>query len=155
MSCFCHLMNWPSSEELHIAIGPWSIIDACCVMNLCPWVFIAIHWTVTNWSSLQPCLPSVRWFKVRADLNMLNHLEMIWSTKPIWNIFIIWYFLSVINSNNWCSNEILVGVEIWTSDLQERRWARYQLSYAPTLSNILYIYIYIWPVHTYGRTNPM
>jgi hypothetical protein len=49
--------------------------------------------------SSEACLRSVRWFIVGADLNMLNHLEVIRSTEPIW-ICIIRYFSSVINLNN-------------------------------------------------------
>jgi hypothetical protein len=102
-------------------------------VNLCPWVFIATHWTVAKWSSLEACLGSVRWFEMRADLNMLNHLEVIWSIKPVWNICIIWYFSSIINSNNRHSNETLVGVEIQTSDLRDHRRECYQLSYTTSL----------------------
>ncbi len=32
--CPVHVMKRPSSEEWHIAIGPWFIIYACCVVNL-------------------------------------------------------------------------------------------------------------------------
>ena len=104
-----------------------------CVINV-TWLFIiTLHWTVTNWSSLETCLQSARWFKVRADLNMLNHLKVIWSTKPIWNISIIWYFSSFIHFNNRRSIETLVGIMIQTSDLHDGRWARYQLSYAASL----------------------
>jgi hypothetical protein len=93
-------------------------VDVCCVVNLCLCVFIATHWTVTNWSTLEACLQSVRLFKVRADLNTLNHLEVIWSKKPMWNKCIIRNFLSVIHSYNQCSNETFY-------DFQDSRRARY------------------------------
>jgi hypothetical protein len=62
-----------------------------------------------------------------------------WSIEPIWNIFIIWCFSSVGNSNKWCSNETLVGTKIQTSNLQDCMPARYQLSYDTTL-----IFVHIW-----------
>jgi hypothetical protein len=100
------------------------------------WLFITtLHWTVTNWSSLEAFLQSVRWFKVRADLNTLNHLEVIWSTEPIWNICIIQYFWSVINLNKRHSNETLFGgVVIQISAHGDRRRVRYQLSHATSLN---------------------
>jgi hypothetical protein len=112
ISCLCPWKKQPSSEEWCIAIGPWSMLDVCCVVNLCPGVFIAVHWTVTNWSSLEACLQSVGWFKVWADLNRLNHLKVIWSNKPIWNISIIQYFSSVINSNNPAQSKDLTFVNV-------------------------------------------
>jgi hypothetical protein len=48
-------------------------------------------------------------------LNTLARIEVIWSTKPIWNICIIQYFSSVGNSNKQLSNETLVGAKIQTS----------------------------------------
>jgi hypothetical protein len=112
------------------------------------WLCITmLHWTVTNWSGLEACLRSVRWFKVRADLNTLNHLEVIWSTNFIWNICIIQYFLFIINLNKQRSNETLVGVVIWTSDLQDHRWARYQLSFTASLC-LQYVKCLIWDTIT-------
>ncbi len=131
-------MNPTSSEEWHIATGRWSIEDGCCFVNLCPGVFIATHLTVTNWSSLEACLRSVGWFKVWVDLNMLNHVKVIQCTEPIWNICIIWYFSSVINSNNHAlAEKMLVGAKIQTYDLQDGRRARYQLSYAASLLDMI------------------
>ncbi len=74
------------------------------------WLFITtLHWTVTSWSTLEACLRSVRWLKVRVDLNTLNHLEVSWSIEPIWNICIIKYFSSVINLNKLCSSQRLIA----------------------------------------------
>jgi hypothetical protein len=85
-----HIMKRPfSSEEWHIAIGPWFILDVCCFVNLCPWVLNCHALDGNQLFQLRGYLWSVRWFKVRADLNMLNHLKVIWSTEPIWNICII------------------------------------------------------------------
>jgi hypothetical protein len=105
MSCLCPRNETAFLWRVAYHYGLWSIIDACCVFNLCPWVFIATQWMVTHWSSLEACLRSISWFKVQADLNTL-----IWSTEPVWNIFMIWYFWTFINLNNWCSNDTLVGV---------------------------------------------
>jgi hypothetical protein len=131
LSCLC-----PGNEAAVLWRGaycywPWSIVDVCCVVNQdCVIFTTTLHWTVTIWSSLEACLQSVRWLKVRADLNTLNHFEVSWSTEPILNICIIRYFSSVINSNKRRSNETLVGVVIQTSDLRDRRRACYQLSQA-------------------------
>jgi hypothetical protein len=75
----------------------WKINESWwCVINV-TWLFIiTLHWMVTNWSSLETCLRSVIWFKVQTDLNTLSYLKVSWSTKPIWNICIIWCFSSVI-----------------------------------------------------------
>jgi hypothetical protein len=119
------------------------------------WVLVVCHrchviiyhhaeWAVTNWSSLETCLRSVIWFKVRADLNLLNQLKVIWRTEPMWNICIIWYFTSVINSNKQRSNEKLVGTVIRTSDLRDHRRACFQLSYAASLKSEVYCR-YIFP----------
>jgi hypothetical protein len=105
-------------DSSFMSIGLWIV---------CLWVFIAARCTLTNWSSLEDCLGSVRWFKVRVDLNTLNHLKVIWRTEPIWNTGIVWYFSSIINLNNRGSNETLVGLEIRTSNLQDLRRGRYQL----------------------------
>jgi hypothetical protein len=84
----------------------------CLESRLCDFFITTLHLTVANWSSLEACLQSVRWF------NTLNHLKVIWSTEPIWNICIIRYFLSVINSNKQRSNETLVGAVFLASDLR-------------------------------------
>jgi hypothetical protein len=55
----------------------WCVIDGT-------WLFIiTLLWTVTNWSSLETCTRSVRWLKLRAYLNTMNQLKVIWSTEPI------------------------------------------------------------------------
>jgi hypothetical protein len=135
-----HLMMRPSSEEWHIPIGPWFIVDACCVVLwiLCLWVFIATPWTVTNWSSLEVVYGLLYQLMCKQTLNTLIRIEVIWSTKLTWNMCIIWYFSSVINSNKQRSNETLDGAVIQISDLQDRRRACYQLSHAASLlvSNI-------------------
>jgi hypothetical protein len=103
-----HMMQRPSSEE-------WPMIYSRCVLWIkIAWLFITmLHWTVTIWSSLEACLRSVSWFKVRADLNTLNHLKVIWSNMK-WYVYVIGYFSSVINLYKRRSNEILVGFVIWT-----------------------------------------
>jgi hypothetical protein len=62
-----------------------------------------------------------------------QRIKVIWSTQPIWSICIFWYFSSVINSINRCSNETIVGVKFWTFDFWDHRGADYQLSYAASL----------------------
>ncbi len=112
------------------------------------WLFITtLHWTVTNWSSLEACLRSVRWFKVRADLITLNHLEVIWSTEPI---CIIRYFSSDNNSNKQRSNETLVGAVIRTSDLQDRRQSCYQLSHAASHWRYIIIHMFLCKTSIFG-----
>ncbi len=64
---------------------------------------------------------------------LIRLLRLILSTKPIWDICIIWYFSSAINSEIRRSNETLVGVEIPNSNLQDRTRTRYQLNYAASL----------------------
>ena len=112
-----------SSEEWRIAVGLWFIIDASCVVNLCSWVFIAMRWMVTNRSSLEVVHGLLYQLMCKRTFNTLFWIKVIWST-----ICIFWYFLSVINLNNQCSNDTLLGTKIRTSDLQDRVRARYQLS---------------------------
>jgi hypothetical protein len=91
------VMKLLSSEEWHVAVSSfWFIWDACCE-SICLRVFIAMPLRLTNWSSLETCLWSVRWFKLRADLNKLNHLKVILRSNSIWNICVIWYFSPAIN----------------------------------------------------------
>jgi hypothetical protein len=116
-----HVMKKPSSVEWHIAVGPWSIVDACCVMNLVSVV------------QLRGCLLSFIQISVQETLNTLIWIQMIWSTEPTWNMCIIWFFSSVINLNKQRSNETLVGAVIRDYDLQDRRRACYQLSHAACL----------------------
>jgi hypothetical protein len=122
----------------------WKIDESWwCVINVMWLLILTLHWTVTNWSSLETSLQSVRWFKVRADLNTLNQLQVIWSTEPTWNICIIWNFSSVINLNKRGSNETLVGIMIQTSVLRDRKKACYQLSHAASLE--------LWSYQEYCR----
>ncbi len=127
-SACVHVTKQPSSEEWHIAVDPWSIVDACCFVNRdCVIIYHHAALDGNKLVQLRGLSRSVRWFKVRAGLNTLNHLKVIWSTEPI---CIIRYFWSVINSNKQRSNKTLVGAVIQTSDLQDRRRACYKLSHA-------------------------
>jgi hypothetical protein len=92
---------------------------------------------VTNWSSLEVVYGLLYKLMYKQAFNMLIWIKVIWSTEPIWNICIVWYFSSVINSNNQHSNEILVGIKIRTSDLQYRKRVRCQLNYATYLAMTL------------------
>jgi hypothetical protein len=42
------------------------------VVDLSPWVFIATHWTVTNWSSLEVVYDLFIQINVQADLELVN-----------------------------------------------------------------------------------
>jgi hypothetical protein len=48
-----------------------SIEAACCVEELVPWVFIAMHWTVTNWSSLEVVYGLLHELMCKQTLNTL------------------------------------------------------------------------------------
>jgi hypothetical protein len=52
----------------------------------------------------------------KQTLNTFIRIEVIWSIKPTWDMCIIWYFSSFINSNKQGSNETLVCAVIRTSD---------------------------------------
>ncbi len=69
----------------------------------------------------------------KHTLNTLIWIQVIWSTEPTWNMWIIRYFSSVINLNKQRSNETLVDAVFWTSDLGDSRWACYQLSHVASL----------------------
>jgi hypothetical protein len=127
-------MKEPTSEKWHIDAGSWSILDAClCRESFCPWVFIARDYSVTNWSSLEVVYGLLYKLMCKQALNTIIQIEVIWSTKPSWNMCIIWYFSSVINSNKQRSSEKLVGAVIQTSDLRDPRWVCFQLSHATSL----------------------
>jgi hypothetical protein len=85
-------------------------------------------WKVWSPSSLSPQIVPLSYLFIQ--------IEVIWSTRPIWNIIIVWYFSSVIKLNNRPSSETLVGVDIQTSDLLDHRRVRYQLSYTASMSVI-------------------
>jgi hypothetical protein len=55
-------------------------------------------WTVTNCSSLEVA-NSISKAMRKQTFNTLAQIKVIWSIKPIWNICIIPYLLSVGNSN--------------------------------------------------------
>jgi hypothetical protein len=136
MNCFLwpacvQVAKQPSSEEWHITVGLWFIKDVYCD-SICSWVFIATRWTVTNWSSLEVVYGLFYESMWKQTFNMLTWNKVIWSTEPIWNICIIWYFSIVINSNNQPANETLVGAKIQTSGHQDYRLACYELSYELT-----------------------
>jgi hypothetical protein len=52
----------------------------------------------------------------KQTLNTLIRIEVIWSNEPTWDMCIIWYFSSFINSNKQHSNETLVCAVIRTFD---------------------------------------
>jgi hypothetical protein len=129
-------MKRPSSEEWRIAVGPWSMVDGCCVVNLCSWVVIATHWTVTNWSSLEDVCGLL-------DDSKFEQTSTLWTISKWFEVpnpyCIIWYFTSVINSNNRAlAGKSQMGAEILTSDLRDHRRAGYQLSYASSLCEGLF-----------------
>jgi hypothetical protein len=123
-----HVMKRPSSEEWHISIGPWFIVDAACVVNLVSVGIYCTRWTVTNGSSLEVVYGLLYKLMCKQTLNTLIWIEVFWSTEPIWNICIIWYFL-----NKQHPNETLVGAVIWTFNLRDRWRACYQLCHTASL----------------------
>jgi hypothetical protein len=115
----------------------WPKIHHWCVLWIhLLWVFCAMCWMVTNWSSLVIAY-SIDESMCKQAFNTLTRIKVIWSIIPIWNIFIIQYFLSVWNSNKQRCNATLVGAKNKTSNLWDHRRARYQLSHATSLVLIL------------------
>jgi hypothetical protein len=126
-----HMMQRPSSEKWHLLLA-----HDPSKMHVVLWIFVhgyllpSTNWT--NWSSLEACLQSVKWFKVRVDLNTFNHLKVIWS-KPYETYVQLDIFCPSFKSNNQRSNEISVCAKIRTYDLLDHRLARYRISYAASL----------------------
>jgi hypothetical protein len=99
-----HVTKQPlSSEEWHITVDPWFIVDECC----CCVVNHLLDEVVNNLL-----------FELmgKQTLNTLIWIEVIQSIEPTWNMCIVWYFSSFISSNKRCSNETLVCAVIRTSD---------------------------------------
>jgi hypothetical protein len=112
----------------------WMFCHESCVCGYLP---PHVEWMVNNWSSLEVVYGLLYQLLCKQTFNMLIQIKVIWSTEPIWNICIIWYFSLVINSNNRRSNETLVSIEIPTSDLWDRRCVHCQLSYSDSLTFLI------------------
>jgi hypothetical protein len=65
----------------HLAVGPWFIVDVCCesICSICLWVFIATHWRVTYWSSLEFFCGLLYQSMCKQTFNMLTQIEVVWS----------------------------------------------------------------------------
>ncbi len=108
ISCLCPLDK--TSFLRRVVYHCLLMIHRRCVLWLCcTWVFFAIRWMVTNWSSLEVVYGHLHEAMYKQAFNMLTQINIIWSIKHIWNICLIKYFLSVVNSNKQRSNETLVG----------------------------------------------
>jgi hypothetical protein len=93
-------MKQPSSEEWHIG---WPVIHRRCML-CCESFFDEV---VNGLLFKLMC---------KQILNTLIWIEVIWSIEPTWDLCIVWYFSSFINSNRQRSNETLVCAVIRTSD---------------------------------------
>jgi hypothetical protein len=116
-----------------VAFGYWPII--CCRWVL--WIHLSVGIYYHTLIQLRGYLRSFIRADVQADLNTLTWIKVIRSTKPIWNIYIVWYFLSFIYLNNQRSNYALVSHKIQTSDLRDCRRAGYLLNYIASLQKKL------------------
>jgi hypothetical protein len=101
-----------SSKEWHNTVGP-SVVNP---------LFVEIYCHMLNGNQL------VQLRGCKQTFTTLARIEVIWSIKPIWCIFIIQYFWYAGNSNKHRSNKTLVGAEILTLHLQNRRLALYHFS---------------------------